>query len=70
MPITYGYWPIKGRGAINELVAAYIGVELNFVHPELEAWFATEKEASGLDFPNLPYLIDGDFKITEHKAIN
>lgn len=23
----------------------------------------------GFDFPNLPYLIDGDFKITETKAI-
>lgn len=23
----------------------------------------------GLDFPNLPYLIDGDFKMTESKSI-
>ena len=23
----------------------------------------------GLDFPNLPYLIDGEFKLTESKSI-
>ena len=23
----------------------------------------------GFDFPNLPYLIDGDYKLTESKAI-
>ena len=23
----------------------------------------------GLDFPNLPYLVDGDFKLTESKSI-
>ncbi|CAG7823032.1 unnamed protein product [Allacma fusca] len=28
-----------------------------------------EKFKLGLDFPNIPYWIDGDFKITESKAI-
>lgn len=28
-----------------------------------------EKHNLGLDFPNLPYLIDGDFKLTESKSI-
>lgn len=33
-----------------------------------ESWFE-EKDKLGLDFPNLPYLIDGDFKLTESEAI-
>jgi len=32
------------------------------------AWF-DQKFNIGLDFPNLPYLIDGDVKLTESKAI-
>ena len=33
-------------------------------------WFAIgDKEKLGLDFPNLPYLINGDFKLTESMAI-
>merc|ERR1712020_557720 len=31
-------------------------------------WFG-EKETLGLDFPNFPYLIDGDIKITQSNAI-
>ena len=34
-----------------------------------EAWFS-EKHNLGFDFPNLPYLIDGDFKLTETQAIH
>jgi len=32
-------------------------------------WFQGEKYKLGLDFPNLPYIIDGDFKLTETEAI-
>ena len=34
-----------------------------------EKWFEEDKKNLGLDFPNLPYLIDGDFKLTESGAI-
>lgn len=34
-----------------------------------EQWFGNDKQALGLDFPNLPYLIEGNFKITETPAI-
>lgn len=70
MPITFGYWGIKGLGGYCRLVAKHCGVALNEVNPEGPAWFGGEKFNTGLDFPNLPYLIDGDFKITEHTAIN
>ena len=33
-----------------------------------DSWFDV-KFTLGLDFPNLPYLIDGDFKLTESDAI-
>lgn len=35
-----------------------------------ENWFGSgDKSKLGLDFPNLPYLIKGDFKLTESSAI-
>lgn len=34
-----------------------------------EKWGKGDKVALGLDFANLPYLIDGDFKLTESTAI-
>jgi glutathione S-transferase len=34
-----------------------------------KAWL-NQKAVTGLDFPNLPYLIDGDFKISDHMAIH
>jgi glutathione S-transferase len=70
MPITYGYWGIKGLGAVNRLVAKHLGVNMTEYQPEGQAWFGGEKFTSGLDFPNLPYLKDGGFTITEHRAIN
>ena len=34
-----------------------------------ETWMS-EKFNLGLDFPNLPYFIDGDYKLTESLAIH
>jgi len=37
-----------------------------------ETWFKIDKPAlgqNGLDFPNLPYLIDGDIKISESRVL-
>ena len=34
-----------------------------------EAWFGV-KNNLGLDLPNLPYLVEGDFKLTEGCAIH
>ena len=32
-------------------------------------WTEQDKNSLGIEFPNLPYIIDGDFKLTECKAI-
>lgn len=34
-----------------------------------EEWFENDKNTLGLNFPNIPYLIDGEFKLTESSAI-
>ena len=36
--------------------------------PDSGEWLASKSQMN-LDFPNLPYLIDGDFKLTETIAI-
>jgi glutathione S-transferase len=69
--IKLGYWATRGRGQIPRLLLAYSGLEWeNVAYVGAEKWFgAGDKTKLGLDFPNLPYLIDGDFKMTESGAI-
>lgn len=68
---TIGYWGIRGKGQIPRLLLAYTGTKFhakNYTAPE--QWFGGDKTGLGLNFPNLPYLIDGHFKLTESDAIN
>ena len=67
--ITIGYWGILGAGEYSKWVASHLGVAFEEKTEEREEWFATRKASLGLDLPNLPYLLDGDFKISESKAI-
>jgi glutathione S-transferase len=78
MPLTIGYWKIRGLASNIRFQLAYSGItDYNMVEYELgdgpdfdgSAWFGV-KPTLGLDFPNIPYLIDGDFKITETLAIH
>ena len=67
-----GYWAIKGRCEPIRWLALYLGLDIKWVNIELKnagEWFGKRKAELELDFPNLPYLIDGDFKITESAAI-
>ena len=74
--LTIGYWKIRGQISPIKYVLEYLGVPYNAVHyeqtdgPEFskDAWFSV-KFTLGFDFPNLPYLIDGDLKISESNAI-
>ena len=75
--LTLGYWKIRGLAASIRYQLEYCGVNYDMKEYEQgngpdfsrQNWL-DEKFNLGLDFPNLPYLIDGDFKITETFAIH
>jgi len=53
------------------LLLAYSGLDWEEkTYKDPSQWFgAGDKAKLGFDFPNLPYLINGDFKLTESIAI-
>ena len=73
---TLGDWAIRGLGQQIRYELAYAGVEFNDVtyeqggEPDFsrQSWLDV-KFTLGLDFPNLPYFIDGDYSMTESAAI-
>lgn len=76
--IILGYWNIRGLAQPIRLLLTHVKAEfedkLYSVGPAPEfdksAWLS-EKDANSfkLDFPNLPYLIDGEVKLTQTLAI-
>lgn len=70
------YWNIRGLAQPIRLLLEYTGEK--YVDKKFECgpapdydkscWFDI-KEKLNLDFPNLPYLIDGDMRITQSNAI-
>ena len=73
---TLGYWNIRGLAHGIRFVLTYSKVDFNDKRydygpaPEFhrDSW-NNEKFTLGLPFPNLPYFIDGEAKITETLAI-
>lgn len=71
-----GYWKIRGLAQPIRLLLNYVGEEFDDVQyeqgdaPEFsrDAWLSV-KNTLGLAFPNLPYYIDGDIKITQSNSI-
>ena len=71
-----GYWKIRGLAHQIRYMLNYLNVDF---HDELfeqgdgpefcrKVWL-DKKDTLGLDFPNLPYYIDGPTKLTESGAI-
>ena len=70
----FGYWNIRAfdRGNVSRYILAHAEVDYedkryDYVNNK-EEW-AVDKANLGFDFPNLPYIIDGEFKLTESAAV-
>ncbi|CAF1316184.1 unnamed protein product [Adineta steineri] len=74
--LVLGYWAIRGLAEPIRLALHYSNTPYTEKlyeqgdGPEfsLDEWFSV-KQSQGLDFPNLPYLFDGDLKLTQSRAI-
>ncbi|XP_030417070.1 glutathione S-transferase Mu 1-like [Gopherus evgoodei] len=76
MPMVLGYWDIRGLAHAIRLLLEYTGTAYEDKMyscgeaPDYDkSQWINEKEKLGLDFPNLPYLIDGQTKLTQSNAI-
>ncbi|XP_046646752.1 glutathione S-transferase Mu 3-like [Daphnia pulicaria] len=74
MPPVLAYWAIRGLAQPIRLLLKYTQTEFEdkryVVGPGFDksCWFDV-KYSLGLDFPNLPYYVDGDVKLTQSNAI-
>ncbi|XP_076430927.1 glutathione S-transferase Mu 7 [Peromyscus maniculatus bairdii] len=76
MPMTLGYWDIRGLAHAIRMLLEYTDSsyeEKRYAMGDApdydQSQWLNEKFKLGLDFPNLPYLIDGSHKITQSNAI-
>eukprot|EP00640_Fibrocapsa_japonica_P004326 CAMPEP_0113952318 /NCGR_PEP_ID=MMETSP1339-20121228/90341_1 /TAXON_ID=94617 /ORGANISM="Fibrocapsa japonica" /LENGTH=229 /DNA_ID=CAMNT_0000960899 /DNA_START=125 /DNA_END=814 /DNA_ORIENTATION=+ /assembly_acc=CAM_ASM_000762 len=75
--VILGYWKCRGLASNIRYQCEYSGIKYEMVEYEQgdgpdfsrQDWL-DKKFNLGLDFPNLPYLIDGDLSITETMAIH
>ncbi|XP_010946562.2 glutathione S-transferase Mu 1 isoform X1 [Camelus ferus] len=76
MPMILGYWDIRGLGHAIRLLLEYtdsVYEEKTYRMGDAPDYdrsqWLNEKFKLGLDFPNLPYLIDGAHRLTQSNAI-
>ncbi len=79
---TLGYWNVRGLGQPIRYLLKYAGVKFDDKRYEFGAGSSmTELESIcknwipdkfnlGLDFPNLPFFIDGDVKVGIHSILS
>jgi glutathione S-transferase len=69
--VILGYYPVRGLAGIVRSLLAYCDIPFtnkNYTFPDNGEW-AHDKQNLGFDYPNVPYLIDGDKKVTESVSI-
>jgi len=64
-----GYWRMQGSAQPIRYVFEYFNIPYSEKHYEDWEDWSKEKFRLGLEFPNLPYLIDNEYRITESSAI-
>merc|ERR1711893_59720 len=76
MPAILGYWAIRGLAQPIRFILEYTGTQYEEDRivagpaPDFDRSEWTNKKFTlGLDFPNLPYYIDGKIKLTQSNAI-
>ncbi|XP_060629238.2 glutathione S-transferase Mu 2-like isoform X2 [Anolis sagrei] len=76
MSLTLGYWDIRGLAHAIRLLLEYTETpyedkQYHFGEaPDFDtSQWTSVKEKLSLDFPNLPYLFDGEKKLTQSNAI-
>ncbi|XP_047488272.1 glutathione S-transferase class-mu 26 kDa isozyme 47-like [Penaeus chinensis] len=70
MPAKLGYWKIRGLAQSIRLLLEFTGTEYEEkLYADGPSEWLSEKEALGLDFPNLPYYIADDVKLSQSMAI-
>ncbi|XP_059153766.1 glutathione S-transferase Mu 4-like isoform X2 [Physella acuta] len=76
MPSRLGYWAIRGLAQPIRLLLTYVGEDFNddrYVQGDGPTFSRDEwmkvKNTLGLDFPNLPYYIDDEVKLTQSNTI-
>jgi len=67
--VVFGYWDCQGSNEHIRHLLAYLGISYQSDDVTQEKWFSGGNNALGLEFPNLPYLLDEKRKLTESKAI-
>eukprot|EP00331_Platyophrya_macrostoma_P011390 CAMPEP_0176420066 /NCGR_PEP_ID=MMETSP0127-20121128/8399_1 /TAXON_ID=938130 /ORGANISM="Platyophrya macrostoma, Strain WH" /LENGTH=220 /DNA_ID=CAMNT_0017800619 /DNA_START=32 /DNA_END=694 /DNA_ORIENTATION=- len=68
--LTIGYWPFQGAAHPARLLLAYHKVPFeDKSYTDRKDWFEGDKVNIKMDLPNLPYIKDGDFVLTESSAI-
>ena len=66
--MEFGYWGAKGRAEAIRWLMAYLGLNVKEWNPANPQEWAARKPLLGL-FANLPFLIDGNFIISESEAL-
>lgn len=70
--LTVAYWDCQAAGHPTRLLLAYHKIDFEdkaYVVGEGDEWFKKDKLSLNTNFPNLPYIKDGDFVLTESGAV-